>query len=508
MVSEPLSTDHDVIIIGLGPTGAVLASLLGLSGLSVLVLEREAEIYPLPRAVHFDDEAMRVFQTIGIADRVFAKTTVNKGTRFVDPDGTILLNWPRPQEISVHGWHPSYRFHQPELEEVLRRALLLHESVDVRLGHAAESITDHGDHVAVSYRDRATDSRHHAAAQYVVGCDGARSLVREVMGTAMEQLGFEQRWLVVDLLLKRDKPELGKFTLQFCDPVRPATFCCNPGNRRRWEFALLEGEDDQEMSRPETVWRLLSRWLSENEADLERKAIYTFQSAVAEDWRRGRLLLAGDAAHLTPPFMGQGMCAGIRDAANLAWKLALCCRGHAGDALMETYQSERRSNAKSYVETAVNMGKLVNRMGAEYATKLGDSSGNGAALMQSLQLKLGPGLGDVADETRGKLFPQPRLRSGQLMDDEIGYQPVLIVDGEMVDRPLPDGLRVIAVDDEPALKPILADMEANAVLVRPDRYVLGSAPTRDALDRLTRDAPDRLTRDALERLIDAWASLP
>lgn len=484
----PQPTDHDVVVIGLGPTGATLANLLGLCGLSVLVMERAAEIYPLPRAVHFDDEAMRVFQTIGIADAVFEKTTVNKGTRFVDPDGTILLDWPRPQELSVHGWHPSYRFHQPELEEELRRALQDYASIDVKLGHAAERIMDHGDHVTVSYRDRETDARHHATTKYVVGCDGTRSLVREVMGTAMHQLGFEQRWLVVDLLLKREKPELGKFTLQFCDPVRPATYCCNPGNRRRWEFALLEGEDDQEMSRPDTVWRLLSRWLSEAEADLERQAIYSFQSAVAKAWRQGRLLLAGDAAHLTPPFMGQGMCAGIRDAANLAWKLALCCKGHAGETLLDTYQSERHSNAASYVETAVNMGKLVNRMGAEYASKLGDSSGNGAALMQSLQLKLGPGLGNVADETRGGLFPQPRLSSGQLMDDLIGYQPVLIVDGEMVDRQIPADLQVVATGDEPALKPILSDMGATAVLIRPDRYVLGSARTRGALDRLIDDA--------------------
>ena len=488
----PQPTDHDVVVIGLGPTGAVLANLLGLCGLSVLVLERAAEIYPLPRAVHFDDEAMRVFQTIGIADAVFEKTTVNKGTRFVDPDGTILLDWPRPQEISVHGWHPSYRFHQPELEEELRRALRGYSGIDVELGHAAERIIDHGDHVAVSYRDRETDEHHHATTKYVVGCDGARSLMREVMGTAMHQLGFEQRWLVVDLLLRQEKPELGKFTLQFCDPVRPMTYCCNPGNRRRWEFALLEGEDDQEMSRPETVWRLLSRWLSEAEADLERQAIYTFQSAVAEAWRRGRLLLAGDAAHLTPPFMGQGMCAGIRDAANLAWKLALCCKGHVGEALLDTYQSERHSNAASYVETAVNMGKLVNRMGAEYASKLGDSSESGAALMQSLQLKLGPGLGDVADETRGKLFPQPRLSSGRLMDDVVGYQPLLVINGEGIDRTVPSGLQVIAADDGPALKPTLFDMEAEAVLVRPDRYVFGSARTRGDLDRL----------------IDAWPPPP
>ncbi len=488
-MTEHAPTDHDVVVIGLGPTGAVLANLLGLCGLSVLVLEREALIYPLPRAVHFDDEVMRVFQTIGIADAISEKTTVNKGTRFVDPKGTILLDWPRPQELSSQGWHASYRFHQPDLEQELRRALHARPGVVVRLGHVVESIVDHGDHVAVSYRNSETDHGHRVTSKYVVGCDGARSLVREVMGAEMRKLGFEQRWLVVDLLLKQDKPELGKFTLQFCNPVRPATYCCNPGNRRRWEFALLDGEDDDDaMSRPDTVWRLLRPWLSDSEAELERRAIYTFQSAVAELWRRGRLFIAGDAAHLTPPFMGQGMCIGIRDAANLAWKLALCSKGHAGEALLETYQSERQSNASSYVKTAVGMGKLVNRMGADDASDLSDGSENGSALMQSLQLKLGPGLGDVADETRGELFPQPRLSDGLLMDDRAGYQPLLIVDDGAIDRPIPGGLQVITADQEPALRPALSKRGAIAVVVRPDRYVLGSARARDDLDQLIDDA--------------------
>ena len=176
------------------------------------------------------------------------------------------------------------------------------------------------------------------------------------MLTAMADHGFHERWLVIDALLRRDKPELGDHTIQYCNPARPMTYVRSPQNRRRWEITVLDDEDSAAIAEPETVWRLLARWIVPHEAELERTAVYTFHSLIAEEWRSGRLLLAGDAAHQTPPFMGQGMCAGIRDAANLAWKLAMYVQDQADEILLDSYQTERRPHTRAYIETAIRLG--------------------------------------------------------------------------------------------------------------------------------------------------------
>lgn len=488
MISSQATADHDVIIIGLGPTGATLANLLGICGLSVLIVEKEAQIYALPRAVHFDDEIMRVFQTIGIAPELADKVFINRGMRFVDRDHNLLLDWPRPQDLTDNGWNASYRFHQPDLEDVLRQALTRFDNIDIRLSHVAENLTEDGDLVTVHFRNTGTDEIHQATARYVVGCDGARSIVRGVIKTDMWQLGFEQRWLVTDVLLKRDMPELGDHTIQFCDPVRPVTYCRNPGNRRRWEFALLAEEDSTEMAQEESVWRLLDSWISRTDADIERSAVYTFKSEVAQDWKRGRLLLAGDAAHLTPPFMGQGMCAGIRDAANLAWKLALCCKGRAAATLLDSYQSERKPNVTEYIETAARLGALINRIGTGKATEPGTGLKDGSINMKTIQSRLGPGLGTSGNPRRGELFPQPRLNNGRALDDVIGYQPLLVVGNQSPGCNLPDGLQIIRSADEPEIASVLNGMGSKAVLIRPDRYVLDSSQGGDDIHHLIENA--------------------
>lgn len=487
-MADRQAIDHDVVIVGLGPTGATLANLLGLCGLSVLVLEKEAQIYDLPRAVHLDDEVMRVLQTVGITETFAGQVFINRGMRFVDRGETLLLDWPRPQQRSDQGWHASYRFHQPDLEKLLREALAKFENIDVRLCHVVDELTDQGDRVSVRFRDTATNRLQRRTARYAVGCDGARSIVREVIGTGMEQLGFEQRWLVADLLLKREMPELGDHTIQYCDPVRPSTYCRNVGRRRRWEFALLDGEDSKKMSSQESVWRLLGRWISTDDADLERRAVYTFKSEVARDWTRGRLLLAGDAAHLTPPFMGQGMCAGVRDAANLAWKLALCCKNRAPEALLQTYQSERKPNVTQYIETAARLGALINRMGAGREPGPGAAENNRSSDMKSILSRLGPGLAPNGGRLTGTLFPQPELENGQPMDDRVGYQSVLLVDDDDITLVRPEGMPILRAVDEPQIASSLKRLNTKAVLVRPDRYVLNSADSVGEMHRLMQGA--------------------
>ncbi len=264
----------------------MLASLLGLCGLRVVVLEREAEIHGLPRAVHFDGEVMRIFQTIGIADRVAAVSRVNAGMRFVDPDGSLILDWPRPQQVGPHGWYPSYRFHQPDLEAILRDHLRGAPIVDVVLGADATSFGQDTASATVTFRRG--DRQQTLAASYVVGCDGARSLVREQVANRAKDLGFHERWLVVDLLLRGERPDLGDFTIQYCHPHTPATYVRGPGRRRRWEIAIGELPDDEALA-PANIWQRLSRWLTRDDAEVERAAVYTFHSVVASFWRPGRL---------------------------------------------------------------------------------------------------------------------------------------------------------------------------------------------------------------------------
>lgn len=499
----------DVVIVGLGPTGAVLANLLGICGVRVHVLERFAEPYPLPRAVHFDDEIMRVFQTIGVADQVAAIARVNVGMRFVDNDGNLLLDWPRPQQIGPHGWYPSYRFHQPELERILRAGLQRRDTVTVETGKDVTRVLDDGGSVLVDYVDRNTGDRSGIRAGYVVGCDGANSIVCRAMGVTETDRGFNERWLVTDLLLTKPKPQLGDHTVQYCNPARPATFARGPGQRRRWEIALLDGEDADEMCEPDTVWSLLARWISPGEAEIERAAVYQFQSIIADQWRSGRLLIAGDAAHRTPPFMGQGMCAGIRDAANLGWKLATLIQGETDDSILDSYGSERIPHVRTYIDTAIRLGRLINASDSREALDAAFRQPDGTTRMESISPPLGPGL-SVGDEPAGAtIFPQPALNDGVRFDDLAGYGFALAIEPEFR-RGAPAALidaaehRCRLVDlpefNELAVPTICAGVRA--VLIRPDRYILGVAADYRALSDLIDAIP--ATAGAASKGSAAW----
>ena len=483
---------YDAAVVGFGPTGAVLANLLGLCGLRVVVLEREAEIYRLPRAVHFDGEVMRIFQTIGVADRVAAVSRVNAGMRFVDPDGRLILDWPRPQQVGPQGWHPSYRFHQPDLEAILRDRLHTMPNVDVLMGADAMSI-DQGQQLAtVTYRE---DQRQHTlAASYVVGCDGARSLVRERITDRAEDLGFHERWLVVDLLLRKDRPVLGDFTIQYCHPQAPATYVRGPGRRRRWEISIGDLPDTHALARRH-IWHRLARWLTPSDADVERAAVYTFHSVIASSWRRGRLLIAGDAAHQSPPFMGQGMCAGIRDAANLAWKLALCIRHGHDDALLDSYQSERHPHVRAFIKRAVDLGRLVNASDSEAALKSAFRQPDGSYRMTTIAPRLGPGLWQSDCPAAGHISRQLHLKEGGRSDGLVGYATSLLVDGSLLARwegradAVKKGIHVWQSAELHGVAGYLAELGTRAVSIRPDRYVHGTANAPATLDALVKDLP-------------------
>jgi len=480
--------EADVCVVGYGPAGATLANLIADCGLSVLVIEREADVYLLPRAVHFDDEVMRVFQTLGLADRILPHTHVSPGMHFVDAGGRLILDWSRPREVGPNGWNASYRFHQPELERVLREAASHKPAIDIRLRSEAFALDQDADGVDIRFEDLAGGALHQVRARFVVGCDGARSLVRRLIGAGFDDLGFHERWLVVDALLKRDVPSLGDHSVQFCDPARAATYVRGVGNRRRWEIALLAGEDPARMTAPDQVWRLLERFIRPDDAELERVACYTFHSVIAQKWRHERLLIAGDSAHQTPPFLGQGMCAGIRDVANLAWKLAQVIKGQAHPDLLDTYQSERSPHVRQYIELAVKLGGLINTKTAEAAVP-GGLARTEPARMESLKPLLGPGLAAGVKQWLGRVAPQPVLSDGRRLDDHVGYRFAALLKPEFrggLAASLLDRLRQkdVAIVVDPAVQPWLDDIRAGGVMVRPDRYVLGAARNAQDVDSL------------------------
>jgi 3-(3-hydroxy-phenyl)propionate hydroxylase len=493
-----LPAECDVAIVGLGPVGATLANLLGQAGWRVCVLEREPEIFALPRAVHYDGETMRIFQAAGLRAPLEAVSRPSlKGMPLVNAAGQVMLMRKPGVNPGPHGCSSNYHFHQPSLETVLRQGLERFADVTVRLRHEVVAIDDAPARRAVrlGVRDLASDTPHTLAARYVVGCDGARSIVRRSIGSTRTDLGLHQPWLVLDVLLKRDVA-LPDHTVQYCDPARPMTYVNLPGGRRRWEIMLMPGDDPATIARPEHVWPMLARFLQPEDAEVERMAVYTFHSVVAEGWRRGRLLLAGDAAHQTPPFLGQGMCAGIRDASNLAWKLDWVLRGLAHEALLDTYERERKPHVSAFIALAVRLGAVIQATDPAVAAERDARFASGDPEMFTYPPpQLGPGLHDEASPA-GSIFPQPALDDGRLLDEALGSRCAVLGDAHTLagaaDATRAAWRRIDArVLDAPGrgVQEWLATNGARAVMLRPDRYVLGIARTGADLDRLTAVLP-------------------
>jgi 3-(3-hydroxy-phenyl)propionate hydroxylase len=344
--------DYDVAIVGFGPVGATLGGLLAQRGLRVVAIEKELDVFPLPRAAHVDQDAMEIWQSLGCAEELAVGMRANTGMDFLTADGELLHRMQSPG-IAPNGWPASQFVHQPALERTVRRTAIAH-GVVTRLGVEVVALTARGDGVRLTLSDQTMID-----AAWVVGCDGARSFVRRTLGIRLDDLDFDEPWLVVDLVVRGDAPLLPDRALQICDPARPHTLVPMPVPRFRFEFMLLPGEDPVAMQEPDVVRSLVARWIDPAIVEVERSAVYAFHGLVATQWRRGRVLLAGDAAHQMPPFLGQGMCCGLRDAANLAPKLDLVHRGHAADELLDAYQAEREPEVRVIVELAVAFGRKV-----------------------------------------------------------------------------------------------------------------------------------------------------
>lgn len=488
-----MSNYSDVVIVGLGPTGATLANLLSISGLSVTVIEAAYETFPLPRATHFDGEVMRVFQSIGLAEQILPFTHVNPGMTFVNLDRDVILSWPRPGSIGPNNWHPSYRFHQPALESVLRKGLDRFADTNVRTGCELVSVRQSDDRVQVQFVARDKAAPEVIEGQYLIGCDGGRSTVRGAVDIPLKDLGSHEQWLVVDLIMSRDVEGLTDGTVQVCDPNRPTTYMRCVGRRRRWEFMVMPGDDVAALTTPDAVWRLLSPWLTPDDAKIERAVTYVFHGVIAHPWRRSRVLLAGDSAHQMPPFLGQGLCAGIRDASNLAWKLDRVIKGRVSADLLDTYEAERSPHVRATIEHAIEVGEIIQTIDPEKARQRDSELGQGPRKMSSLAPRLGAGLHGAADLPAGSIFPQPLLASGVLFDEFVGSNFAVIGSRDLLASVSPatktlwDINGVVCLPDE--AKTCLDELHAGAAIVRPDRYILAVANSVEELDHASTYLP-------------------
>ena len=505
--------DADVAVVGYGPVGQLLAILLGRSGWRVDVLERWPEPYPLPRAVHLDHEVARVLQGAGVMAALAGRSEPASVYEWRNAAGEILLRIGRDAEHSLSGWPESLMFHQPELERILDARARSYARVRVDRGFEVHELGEDASGVELEARGAEGKTRR-VRARFAVGCDGAQSFVRGRMGAAWSDLGFHFDWLVVDVLPKEPRP-WDPLNWQLCDPARPTTLVSGGPGRRRFEFMRLPHETLDGLNGEAAAWRLLAAWdLHPGNATLERHAVYTFGARWADAWRRGRLLLAGDAAHLMPPFAGQGMCSGLRDAANLAWKLDLVLAGRASETLLDTYTSERLPHVRSMIELSAALGRVIcvpdpGAAAARDRRMIAEARERKSPVPAQLP-PLGPGL-FAAGPAAGQLFVQDRVRAGGvtgLFDDVVGRGFVLVSPhgdpAAHLDPPLADFFASLGgVSAHVGPGGPIADLDdgyarwfaAHGVAValqRPDASVFGTAQSLDGTAALVASLRDQL----------------
>ena len=495
----------DVVIVGLGPVGSLLALLLADAGHHVVVLERSTEPVVLPRAVALDGEAMRTFQRVGLAEKVAAILQPSR-----DPDEVCFANSKRQKlfgsklpACGPNGWRDLAFFDQPELEALLREEVAKRDQIDVRLGCEVTRLECSEQAVKLECHSGSDKSPSMIQARYALGCDGASSFIRSAAQIEWQSLGYDQDWLVVDIVIQPEA-ELPTTTMQVCDPNRLATYVCVKDPNRRWEFQMLPDETREEMLQPQRIQELLDPWLPAEQYTIRRSAVYQFHAATAESWRKDRILLAGDSAHQTPPFLGQGLNTGFRDAANLAWKLSLVLSGECADQLLDSYEEERDPQARELVYGAVAVGQLMEVLAAREA-----------------------GRPDPPLPTSGPLEPGrfvPPLRSGLFVSEQLGQSGSSV--GELFHQPSVRDVsgRVCALDELLGSSFVIVGKRANdlrceeefrslwgqlrggwvvletlecedrnydplfeqhgAALIRPDRYVFGVVDQTWTLERL------------------------
>jgi 3-(3-hydroxy-phenyl)propionate hydroxylase len=516
---ERPQNDFQVVVIGHGPSGAIAASLLGDRGIRTLAIDRQLEVYDKPRAIAIDHEILRLLDNLGAAERVLPYVAPFPASQHFGAKGQLIRRIDMVAEPYPLGYTPSMVFTQPPVEAALREHAAAYDSVEVELGTELLGFEQSTDRVTLHLRDDHGTTRA-VTADYVIACDGASSGTRQQLGIAFEDLVFDEPWLVVDLQVNdASLSTLPQTAAQFCDPSRPTTFIIGPGNHRRFEIMLLPGEDPREMETAAPVWRLLSRWITPDDAMLWRAASYRFHALVAQEWRCGRIFLAGDAAHQQPPFIGQGMCQGIRDVGNLIWKLDCVLRGQSNAKLLDSYGEERGEHVRQLTSRIKAIGHVICERDPDAAAARDErilAEGGGQprtitrqAIVPPLQTGL---LAFPLCAAHGTLFPQPWIRTaeGRRRLDSIagaGWRLVLDTRSELELSPdlqaIMTELDIRPIRIGPAADDVLTEEDGvlaawfdrhdcRAAIVRPDHYVFGVASETSALDALLTDLAERL----------------
>ncbi|MCB1390134.1 MAG: bifunctional 3-(3-hydroxy-phenyl)propionate/3-hydroxycinnamic acid hydroxylase [Rhodobacteraceae bacterium] len=516
-------TDFDIIQIGYGPVSKVSALLFDRLGWRVGVFERFGELYPLPRAVCIDHEINRMMHAAGLGEIARAATSPAPVYRWFNKEWKELLTLDWTGE-SVSGGPGTLFVHQPSLESLLHDEVRRRANIELNFETECVDFADRGDHVEVTVRDTQTKATRTVTARYLIGIDGANSTVRQKLGITRTDLGFEADWLVVDFLLKEGlgPRDLGLVECgQWCNPERPTTIV--PGGvdlngrvLRRWEFMRLPSETKEEMVQEAKVKELLGDWIKPEQGDLIRHALYTFRSLVADEWRRGRVILAGDAAHLMPPFMGQGMCAGLRDIWNLSWKLDRVLRGTADESLLDTYMPERRPHVTEVIEQSMFLGSIICIPDPAAAAERDQTFLSGEApppapfpILNDGLLARGPD--GAVQAPAGDLSPHGTVRLRRRTGRYDAFVPAgftLILDRTIPESDLPAatcaalaamGVKVVTIahrvgasdteiaDSQGQFLPYMQTQGVHALLVRPDFFVFGGAADVGGLARLVED---------------------
>lgn len=527
MTRTPSPAVQDVAIVGFGPVGQLLALLLGRAGHDVIALERWPKPYNLPRAVHFDDEIGRIFQAAGVSEKVAAVTDPvpdHYEWRNREGESLVRIDW---SGTGPCGWPTASFFSQPQLEAVLSRAAEDLPTVTVARGCEVVDLEHTADHVRLITDGPCGPGE--VRARYIIGADGANSFVRSRMATTVTDLGFFYDWLIVDTQ-PHEQATWAPMNWQLCDPSRPTTIVSGGPGRRRWEFMRLPHESVEELNTLDTAWKLLEPWgRTPDNTTIERHTVYTFQARWVDRWREGRLLLAGDAAHQMPPFAGQGMCSGMRDAMNLAWKLALVLDGTADPALLDTYTSERSDHVQHAIGMSMALGQVICVLDPdEAATRDARMIAGEADPRRVLPAPPPPVLGDgvlrrTADGHRaadvGHLTPQYKVtHQGQtaLLDSLTGGGFTLLTDGHQALDALDDadhrfltsvGATVVALysehapadgylDSDGGYLPHMREHGHTAAIIRPDFYLFGAASTGPELRELIGQLREQLRHPA------------
>ncbi|MFJ9704985.1 bifunctional 3-(3-hydroxy-phenyl)propionate/3-hydroxycinnamic acid hydroxylase [Streptomyces sp. NPDC101234] len=495
---------YDVAVIGYGPTGVTAANLLGATGLRVVVLERDAEVYSRARAISTDEEVIRIWQRIGLADRLKQDMLAERPLDFVDARGRTFLS--ASPASRGHGHPPQMFIYQPALEKVLREGVDRYPNVEVLLRHECLRLRQDADGVELTVAGTADDSVRRLRAAYVIAADGGSSLTRAQLNVGYEGRTYEDRWVVVDTEMLKPWPDHDRLRFR-CDAARPAVDCPTPLGHHRWEFPILPGDDEKYLTTDDAIHAMVSRYgIGRDRIRILRATVYSHHVRFAARFRVGRVFLSGDAAHAMPPWIGQGMAAGVRDAANLCWKLAAVLRGELPESVLDSYEAERKPHVKEVTRRAVFVGRIITERRLPVA-RVRDTALRALRPLSGLTSRLSDshwipaasyaeGLqAHPRTKASGHQIPQPWVTAPDgtraRLDDVLAGRWLLLHGGPPAPQPaweragvpslavLPAGSQPAdgaVVDSDGVLLAWLAGHRAATVGLRPDAYVYAAAP--------------------------------